>query len=94
MQLSSLICFCKGKPNSPRALTGVWTYCHDVRIDAKLSCSKLFDTDGYPDNISTSFEWMLLTNERPDAILIHLDGNMGSEFYELESAQNLPCSFK
>jgi hypothetical protein len=33
---------------------------------------------------------ILLTDERPDALLSCPDGNMGSDFSELESVQNLP----
>jgi hypothetical protein len=63
---------------------------HDVWTDTSLSCSKLLDTNGCSDGIAMSSGWMLLTDERPDALLSLPDGNMGSDFYELESAQNLP----
>jgi hypothetical protein len=38
------------------------------------------DTNGHPDGIVTSSGWMLLTNERSDDTLGHLDGNKGSGF--------------
>jgi hypothetical protein len=49
MQLSSHIHICEEKPNSSRTLKSVWTCCHDVRTNATLNYSKLFDTDGCPD---------------------------------------------
>jgi hypothetical protein len=68
----------------------VWTCCHDVRTDATLNCSNILDIDGSPDGIAMASGWMLLTNERPDALLGCPDRNKGSDFSELESAQNLP----
>jgi len=49
----------------------------------------IVDTNGRPDGIDTSSEWMLLTDERPDSRQGHLGGILGSNFSELESAQNL-----
>jgi hypothetical protein len=110
MQMSSHICVCEKKPNSPRTLTCVQTVLpchpdgctgmleysrtlksvrmcfHDVRTDATLNCSKPLDTDGCLDGIATSSGWMLLTDEHLEALLIRPDGNMGSDFSELESA--------
>jgi hypothetical protein len=94
MQLSFHICDCGGNPISCRKLMSVRTYCCDVRTDVTLSCSKLLDTDGRPDGITTSSGWMLLTDERLDAFLGRLNRNKGSDFSELESAQNLPCTLK
>jgi hypothetical protein len=59
----------------------VRTHCRDIRMDATLNCSKLLDTDGSPDGIALSSERMLLTNEHPDALLSHPDGNTGSDFF-------------
>jgi hypothetical protein len=72
----------------------VRTCCRNVRSDVTLNCSKLLDTDRIPSGITTSSGQMLLTDERPDALLGHPDGNKGSDFSELESAQNLPCTLK
>jgi len=77
MQLSSHICVCEGNSISCRTLMSIWTCCHDVQTDATLNCLNLLDTDG-------------LTNERLNALLGRPDGNKGSEFSELEYAQNLP----
>jgi hypothetical protein len=55
-----------------------------------LNCLKLLDTDGSPDGIATSSEQMLLTDECLNALLGHPDGNMGYDFSDLESTQNLP----
>jgi hypothetical protein len=90
MQLSSHICVCKGNLISCRTLISIRTYYHEVRTDATLNCSNLLDIDGHPDGIVMSSGRMLLTNERSDALLGHLDGNKGSDFYELESVHNFP----
>jgi hypothetical protein len=58
-------------------------------MDATLNCLKVLNTDGSLDGIATSFGQMLLIDERQDALLGHLDGNKGFDFFELESAQNL-----
>jgi hypothetical protein len=50
---------------------------------------KLLDIDGRPDDIATSSRQMLLTEKRPDSRQGHPDGILGSDFSELESAQNL-----
>jgi hypothetical protein len=76
--------------DSSRTLQSSRTICHYVRTDATLNSLKLLDSDGRRDDITTSFGWMLLTDERLDALLSRPDENMGSDFYELESAQNLP----
>jgi hypothetical protein len=68
--------------------------CHYSRTDATLNSSKLLDTDGHPDGITASSGRMLLTDESPDASLDCPDGNLGSDFSELESAQNLPRTLK
>jgi hypothetical protein len=68
----------------------IWTCCHDVQTDATLNCLNLLDTDRRPDGITTLSGRMLLTNERLNALLGRPDGNKGSEFSELEYAQNLP----
>jgi hypothetical protein len=61
------------------------------RLDnATLNCSKLLDTDGSRDGITTSFGWMLLIDEHPDVILSSPNESLGFDFSELESAQNLP----
>jgi hypothetical protein len=70
---------------SSRTLNSGRTICHYVRLDATLNSSKLLDTDGGPDGIDMSSGRMLLTNERPDALLSRLDGSLGSNFSELES---------
>jgi hypothetical protein len=59
-------------------------------MDSTLSCSNLLDIDGHPDGIATLSGRMLLTDERLDALLGRLDENNGSNFSDLESAQNLP----
>jgi hypothetical protein len=64
--------------------------CRDVQRDATLNCSKLLDIDGRPDGIATSSGRMLLIDECPDVLLGRSDKNKGSNFSELESAQNLP----
>jgi hypothetical protein len=48
------------------------------------------DIDGCLDGITMSSERMSLTDEHPDALLGRPDENMGSDFSELESAQNIP----
>jgi hypothetical protein len=58
----------------------VWTCCHDIRTNATLNCSNLLDTDGSLDGIATSSGQMLLTDERPDALLGRSDRNKGSDF--------------
>jgi hypothetical protein len=50
---------------------------------------KFLDTNGSSDGIAMSPGWMLLTDERPDALLGRPDRNKGSDFSELESTQNL-----
>jgi hypothetical protein len=67
----------------------VRTCCSDVQTDVTLNCSKLLDTDGRLDGIATSSGQMLLTDERSDALLGRFNRNKGSNFSELESAQNL-----
>lgn len=78
MQLSSHIRVSEGRPNSSRTLKCIRTRCHDVRKDVRWST--YMDTNGHPDGIVTSSGWMLLTNERSDDTLGHLDGNKGSGF--------------
>jgi hypothetical protein len=90
MQQSSHICVCEGNPITCRTLMSVRTCYHDVRMDATLNYSNLLDTDGRPDDITTSFGRMLLTNEHLDALLGHPNRNKGFDFSELESTQNLP----
>jgi hypothetical protein len=68
----------------------IQTSCHDVRTNATLNYLYLLDTDGCPNGIATLSRPMLLTDERPDAFLGRQDGNKGSNFFELESTQNLP----
>jgi hypothetical protein len=63
--------------------------CYYVRTNATMNRSKLLDTDGRSDGIATS-SGMLLTDERLDVIMGRPDGNLGFNFSELESAQNLP----
>jgi len=67
---------------SSRTLKSDWTICHYVRTNATLNSSKFLDTDGRPDGIATSFGRMLLTDERPDALLSRPDGSLGSDFFE------------
>jgi hypothetical protein len=59
-----------------------------------LNNTKLLDTDGGLDDITTSSERMLLTDECLDAFRSHPDGSLGSNFSELESVQNLPSTMK
>jgi hypothetical protein len=80
---------CTDTLKSSRTHKSVRTCCHDVRTDATLNYSKLLYTEGSPDGIATSSGLMLLTDEHPDILLGHLDGNKGSDFFELESVQNL-----
>jgi hypothetical protein len=75
---------CTGMLKSSQILYSVC--CHNVRTDATLNCSKLLDTDGSLDGITTSSGRMRLTNERPDALLGRPNKNKGSDFSELESA--------
>jgi hypothetical protein len=85
---------CTGMLESSRTLKSIRTCCHDVRTDATLNYSKLLDIDESPDSITTISERMLLTDERPNTLLGRSDGNKGSYFFELESAQNLPKILK
>jgi len=64
----------------------VRTRCRDVHTDVTLNCSKLFDTDGHPEDIATSSRRMLLTDEHLDSLLGHSDENKGSDFSKLEFA--------
>jgi hypothetical protein len=66
------------------------TICHYVRTNATLNSSKLLDTDGGLDWKFSSSGWMLLTDERSDGLQGRPDGCLGSDFSELEFAQNLP----
>jgi hypothetical protein len=66
------------------------TICLYVWTDASWNSSKFLDTDGHPDGIATLYGRMLLTDERPDALMSHPDESLGSDFSELESSQNLP----
>jgi len=75
--------------SSSRTLKSVRTCYCDIRTDASLNYSKLLDTDGSPNDILMSSKRMFLTDERPNALLGRPDGNKGSDFSELESAQNL-----
>jgi len=75
---------------SSRTLNGGRTICHYVEKDVTLNSSKLLDTNDGSDGIATSSGQMLLTDERPDALLSRPDRSLGSDFSELESAQNLP----
>jgi hypothetical protein len=59
-------------------------------MDASLNSSNLLYTDGRPDDINMSFGRMLLTDKRPDVIVGRPDGCLGSNFFDLEFAQNLP----
>jgi hypothetical protein len=61
-----------------------------VRTNATLNYSKLLDIDGSLDAIATLFGRMLLTDERLDSRQGCPDGILGFDFFELESAQNLP----
>jgi hypothetical protein len=71
---------------SPQTLNSVRTCCHDVRTDGTLNCSKLLDTNGRPDGC-------YFTDARPDARQERADGILGSDFSDLESAQNLLEAF-
>jgi hypothetical protein len=57
---------CTWTLDSSRTLNSVRTICHYVRTDAILNNSKFLDTDGHANGKFSSFEWMLLTEERPD----------------------------
>jgi len=81
---------CTDTLESSRTHKSVQTCCHDVRTDATLDCSKLLDTKGSLDGIATTSRLMLLTDEHPDVLLGYLDENKGSDFFKLESVQNLP----
>jgi len=63
-------------------------------MDANLNYSKLLDTDGCPGGIATSSGRMLLTEERLDYTQGRLDRHLGSDFFELESVENLPGTFE
>jgi hypothetical protein len=76
--------------DSSQTLNSGQTICYYVRTDAILNSSKFLDTDGCPDEKFSSFRRMLLTDERPDVILSHPNGSLGFDFFEMESAQNLP----
>jgi hypothetical protein len=76
--------------DSSQNLNSGWTICHYVRTNAILNSLKFLDTDGRPDGKFSSSGRMLLTDERPGVILSRPDGSLGSDFFELESAQNLP----
>jgi hypothetical protein len=65
----------------------IWT--DDIRTNATLNYSKVLDTDGSLNGIATSSGRMLLTDERPDALLSRTDEILGFDFSELESVQNL-----
>lgn len=90
MQKSSHICVYEGNPITCWTLMSVRTCCHDVRMDATLNYSNLLDTDGCPDDITTSSGRMLLTDEHPDTLLDHPNRNKGSDLSKLEFTQNLP----
>jgi hypothetical protein len=72
---------CKEELEFSRTLKSVRTCCHDDRTDATLNCQKLLDIEWSPDWIATSFERMLLIDERPDASQGRPDGNKESDFY-------------
>jgi len=80
--------------DSSRTLKCGRTICHYVRTDANLNILKFLGTDGRPNGITTLSRRMLLTDESPNTSLDHPDGNMGSDFSELKSAQNLPWTLK
>jgi len=80
---SGWIHWCTWTLDSSGTLKSVRTCCWDIQTDANLNYSKLLDTDGSPDSIGTSSRRILLTDECPDK-------NKGSDFSDLESAQNLP----
>jgi hypothetical protein len=50
---------------------------HDVRTDSTLNYSKLLDIDRSPDGIANVSGRMLVTDERPDALLCRPDGKLG-----------------
>jgi hypothetical protein len=66
------------------------TICYYVRTNATLNSSKLLDIDGGPESITTSFGWMMLIDDHPEALLSSPGGSLGSDFSELESVQSLP----
>jgi hypothetical protein len=63
---------------------------HSIRTDATVNSSKFLNSDGRPDGIDTSSGRMLLTEERLDALLSRLDGNLGSNIREINS-EYLSC---
>jgi hypothetical protein len=81
---------CIGTLESSRTMNSIRTCFHNIRTDVTLNYSKLLDTNGSSDSFATSFGRMLQADECPDTLLVCPDGNMESNFSELESAQNLP----
>jgi hypothetical protein len=81
LQLSSHICVCEENPFTCWTLDCVRTCCWDIRTDATLNSSKLLETDGSLDGITTSSEQMLLdwwasgrltgTSEQKQGIWLH-----------------------
>jgi hypothetical protein len=61
-----------------------------LRLDGvSLNSLNFLDTDGRPEGIATSSGRMLLTDKRPNGLQGRLDRCLGSDFSELEFAQNL-----
>jgi hypothetical protein len=76
--------------DSSGTLKSVRTCCHDIWTYGNLNCLKLLDTDGRPDGIARSSGRTLLTEECLDSRQGRPDRILGSDFSELEFAQNLP----